>query len=145
MPYLISDIHNLRDLKDIHLVVLSACETGLGGPDGLGLEVMGMGYFFMGDQNKAKAVMASLWQVNDASTSQLMQQFYQNLATGTMSKAESLRQAQLSMIQGNGTGKTGDRGSFTITTTPTSPTTRISHNLSHPFYWAAFILIGNGR
>ena len=143
-PYLIPDIQNLRDLKDIHLVVLSACETGLGGPDGLGLEVMGMGYFFMGDQNKAKAVMASLWQVNDASTSQLMQQFYQNLATGTMSKAESLRQAQLSMIQGNGTGKTGDRGSFTITTTPTNTITRISNNLSHPFYWAPFILIGNG-
>ena len=107
MPYRIPDIQNLRDLKDIHLVVLSACETGLGGPDGLGLEVMGMSYFFMGDQSKAKAVMASLWQVNDASTSQLMQQFYQNLATGTMSKAEALRQAQLSMIQGMRIGKAG--------------------------------------
>jgi CHAT domain-containing protein len=105
---------------------------------------MGMGYFFMGDQNKAKAVMASLWQVNDASTSQLMQQFYQNLATGTMSKAESLRQAQLSMIQDNGTGKTGDRGSFIITTTnPDGQTQTIDRNLSHPYYWAPFILIGN--
>ena len=144
-PYRIPDIQNLRDLKDIHLVVLSACETALGGPDGLGLEVMGMSYFFMGDQNKAKAVMASLWQVNDASTSQLMQQFYKNLATGKLTKPEALRQAQLSLIQGNSTGATGDRSSFNFKiTTPNGQTQTIARNFNHPYYWAPFILIGNG-
>ena len=142
--YPIPDVQTLRGLKDVHLVVLSACQTGLGRADGLGLEVSGMSSFFMGDRTRAKAVLASLWQVNDASTSLLMQRFYQHLATGKMSKVEALRQAQLAMIQGQGTGVEGDRGSFTITTTnPDGQTQTIDRNLSHPYYWAPFILIGN--
>jgi CHAT domain-containing protein len=62
-----------------------------------------------------------LWNVNDASTSELMKRFYQNLAKGTMTKSEALHQAQLSMIKN------------------TSP-----QNYSHPYYWAPFVLIGNG-
>jgi CHAT domain-containing protein len=143
-PYPIPDVQNLRDLKDVHLVVLSACQTGLGGADGLGLEVSGMSSFFMGDRTRAKAVLASLWQVNDASTGLLMQQFYQNLARGTMSKVEALRQAQLAMIQDKRMGAEGNRGSFIITTTnPDGQTQTIDRNFSHPYYWAPFILIGN--
>jgi CHAT domain-containing protein len=44
----------------------------------------------MGDRDRAKAVMAPLWDVNDASTSLLMQQFYRNLTQG-MSKAATLK------------------------------------------------------
>ena len=151
-PYPIPDVQTLRNLKDVHLVVLSACQTGLGGADGSGLEVTGMSSFFMGDRDRAKAVIASLWQVNDISTSLLMQQFYQNLATGKMSKVEALRQAQLALIRGNGTGSEGDdrrsvgdhRGNFKIEATSDGKPSTITRNFSHPYYWAPFILIGNG-
>ncbi len=56
--------------------VLSACETGLGG-FGDGREILGFGYRMQ--EIGAKAAIASLWQVDDPSTAQLMQQFYQNL------------------------------------------------------------------
>ncbi|WP_374875466.1 CHAT domain-containing protein [Microseira sp. BLCC-F43] len=114
----IPQIETLQDLSDIHLVVLSACETALGGPDADGLEIAGISYYFI--NRGAKAVMASLWQVSDASTSLLMQNLSSNLANGNITKTAALRQAQLSLLQGN-------RSQFT-----------------HPYYWSAFILIGNG-
>jgi CHAT domain-containing protein len=117
----IRDIQYLRNLGKVHLVVLSACETGLGETDSDGKEILGISAYFTGGPSKAKAVLASLWRVNDTSTSGLMQSFYQNLSKGTMTKSEALRQAQLSMIK------------------DTSP-----QNYSHPYYWAPFILIGNG-
>ncbi|NEP14280.1 MAG: CHAT domain-containing protein [Symploca sp. SIO2C1] len=72
----IRDIQNLRDLSKIHLVVLSACETALGDTGQDGSEIAGLSYYFL--NGGAKAVMASLWQVDDGSTSLLMQRFYNN-------------------------------------------------------------------
>lgn len=100
--------------------MLSACKTALNDTAADGKEILGISAYFTGGENKAKAVLAALWKVNDTSTSELMQQFYQNLATGSMTKAEALQKAQLNMIQ-----KAGSR------------------DLSHPYYWAPFILIGN--
>ena len=143
-----STFATLRDieswsLNNFDLVILSACETGLGGNFGTnGEEILGLGYQF---QNRgAKATIASLWQVNDGSTSKLMEQFYTNLSTGKLGKAAALRQAQLTLIQGNGTGTGSDRSSFKIEVIQDGKTSTISRNLSHPFYWAPFILIGNG-
>ncbi|MEX0270507.1 tetratricopeptide repeat protein [Leptolyngbyaceae cyanobacterium UHCC 1019] len=116
----IPEIKTLQDLSNIHLVVLSACETALGG-DQDGIEISGLSSYFL--SNGAKAVIASLWSVDDKSTSELMYEFYRTLATSTaqkpMTKAEALRQAQLSLIR--------EGGSF-----------------AHPYHWAPFILIGNG-
>ena len=138
-PYPIPDVQALRDLKGIDLVVLSACKTGLGGADGLGLEVSGISSFFMGDKERAKAVMASLWDVNDASTSLLMQQFYKNLSQ-PMSKAAALQEVQKAFIKGNLTDKDAPaRSDILVTSTRTPRPT----NFSHPYYWAPFILIGN--
>ncbi|MBW4520441.1 MAG: tetratricopeptide repeat protein [Scytolyngbya sp. HA4215-MV1] len=117
------DIKTLTDLSDVHLVVLSACETALGGPDQDGVEISGISSYFL--NAGASAVLASLWSVNDASTSNLMQQFYRNLAQTTpqtrITKAEALRQAQLSLLYG-----------------------KADWEFAHPYYWAPFILIGNG-
>ncbi len=65
----------------------------------------------------ARSTLASLWSVNDASTADLMVKFYQALTRADTSKAEALRQSQLALLR--------------------------SSEYQHPFYWAAFILIGN--
>jgi CHAT domain-containing protein len=138
----IPKIKTLVDLSGIHLVVLSACETALGGADSEGIEMAGLSYYFL--STGAKSVLASLWQVNDASTSQLMQLFYQNLATGKMTKIEALRQAQRALITGDYRPGQRERAEFDlISQRPQSPAEG-GRRLSHPYYWAPFILIGNG-
>jgi CHAT domain-containing protein/tetratricopeptide (TPR) repeat protein len=117
------DTANLRDveswsLNNIDLVVLSACETGVGGL-GTGEEILGLGYQFQ--LSGARSVMASLWKVSDTGTQALMTTFYASLAQG-MSKAEALQAAQVALIE----------------------STDGEQNYSHPYYWAPFILIGNG-
>jgi CHAT domain-containing protein/tetratricopeptide (TPR) repeat protein len=146
----IPDIRTLQDLANIHLVVLSACETALGGPDQDGVEIAGISYYFL--NAGAKAVMASLWLVNDASTSLLMQRFYENLANRTaqnpVTKAQTLRQAQLSLLRGdNSTAANANQRGLGIENRPRKrPYTEAStrSNFAHPYYWASFILIGNG-
>lgn len=79
------------------LVTLSACETGLtgGSPGGDGRELDGLHTLVM--RRGARAVLASLWRVDDASTSQLMRHFYRELARHA--PAEALRRAQQALRQ----------------------------------------------
>jgi len=111
------EVQNLK-LPSIDLVVLSACQTALGGVVGSGEEILGFGYQMQ--RTGAKAAIASLWTVSDGGTQVLMDIFYGALSKAKFSKVESLRQAQLSMIRNT-------KSEFT-----------------HPYYWSAFILIGNG-
>jgi CHAT domain-containing protein len=84
----VDEIYGLRLNAD--LVVLSACETGLGrGNAGDDLVGFSRGFFFAG----ARALLASYWAVDDAATADLMRAFYANLAGGD--KIEALRRAQL--------------------------------------------------
>lgn len=150
-----SDGRNYATLRDIgswkldtDLVVLSACETGLADAQfdakaDDNVAIMGLGYQF--EQAGARATIASLWLVNDASTSLLMQLFYKNLSTGEMTKAEALRKAQIDLIQGRVTAKDAPaRAEVIVTAKPgTSTPQPRSSNFSHPYYWAPFILIGN--
>ncbi|MEM6402886.1 MAG: CHAT domain-containing protein, partial [Cyanobacteria bacterium P01_D01_bin.116] len=115
-------IANLKEignwtLNNVDLVVLSACETGIGGKFGNGEEILGLGYQFQ--SRGARATIASLWQVDDVGTQVLMNEFYNNLKQQKITKAEALRQAQTTLIKSQ-------------------------TNLKHPNYWAPFILIGNG-
>ncbi|MEO1590589.1 MAG: CHAT domain-containing protein [Cyanobacteria bacterium J06632_22] len=148
-PLKISDIQALQDLSNIHLVVLSACETALSGPDQDGIEISGVAHQFL--SGGAKSVIASLWKVNDASTSLQMQLFYQQLADSTaenpITKAEALRQAQLTLLSDDEEiqlalatlTRSGERfGSFDPTLTARRP-----EGYTHPYYWAPFVLIGN--
>ncbi len=109
----------LRDVKkwnltNVDLVVLSACQTGVGGILGNGEEVLGLGYQIQ--QAGARATIASLWRVDDLATHVFMDHFYNELRDGK-TKIEALRQAQNSLI---------------------------NSEFEHPYYWAPFILIGNG-
>ncbi len=104
------------------LVVLSACETGYGRfQQGEGIMSLGRAFMYAG----VPSLVISLWQVNDASTSAIMQLFYQNLAKG-MDKAKALRQAKLSYIAPTGISYA----------TPLQ---------AHPAFWAAFVLVGDSR
>ena len=135
-------------LSQADLVVLSACETGLGGQDlGNGIEVLGIG--FQLERAGAKAAIASLWQVSDGGTQNLMDAFYTALNNGH-GKAEALRRAQIALIRNNATVLApGERG---LTLEPTDSeesleifaSSSLKGDLDHPYYWAPFILIGNG-
>jgi CHAT domain-containing protein/tetratricopeptide (TPR) repeat protein len=141
------------DLRGTELVVLSACETGLGlFRIGHGV-VMGLQRAF--HSAGARAVVASLWKVDDAATSVLMEQFYTNLWTRKMPKLEALRQAQLAVLNDpglvtkrrarlakeRGIGETPvklQEGGHVAEPTPAGAR-------SDPSLWAAFVLSGDGR
>lgn len=94
------------------LVVLSACDTGLGEvKNGEGVYGLRRAFVLAG----AETLMMSLWSVSDYATRELMTNYYKNLKQG-MKRGEALRTAQLAMLK-----KTGRE---------------------HPFYWAGFIQSG---
>ena len=123
----------LYSLKGVHLLTLSACETGTSGGqrDADGKEIDALGEAAEG--RGAQSVLATLWRVNDASTSEFMASFYKHWTSDSPLKVEALRQAQLDMLRG------GDLDTTHKTCTQTG---QLPH-LSHPYYWAPFVLIGN--
>lgn len=82
-------------LEGCELVVLSACQTGLGATAG-GEGILGLQRSFQ--LAGARSVVSSLWNVNDEATNQLMQLFYTNVWTHKQSKLDALRNAQLDML-----------------------------------------------
>ena len=103
------------DLRGTQLVVLSACETGVGEvQSGEGVYGLRRALVLAGAQSQ----VASLWKVADEATKDLMVGYYQRLLKGE-GRSAALRQAQQSMIN--------------------------SQDRSHPYYWAAFVPIGNWK
>jgi len=135
------DIRNWS-LNNVDLVVLSGCETGLGGKLGNGEEILGLGYQIQ--RAGAKGAIASLWLVNDQGTQVLMNTFYRLLQQGNITKAEALRQAQVAMIAKSQTAVGEQRGTIHLERSGEESSSAVKQNLSHPYYWAPFILIGNG-
>jgi CHAT domain-containing protein/tetratricopeptide (TPR) repeat protein len=108
------DIYNLRLGAD--LVVLSACQTALGKEvKGEGLMGLTRGFMYAG----APRVVASLWNVKDEATSELMKQFYKGMLKDGMRPAAALQQAQLSIMK--------------------------QKKWEAPYYWAPFVLQGEWR
>ncbi|MBR8839465.1 MAG: CHAT domain-containing protein [Stigonema ocellatum SAG 48.90 = DSM 106950] len=97
----------------IQLLTLSACETGIGSErDALGIAGISL-------EAGSQSAVASLWQVDDKATAQIITKFYQGLREG-LSKAQALQAAQKAWLQEHPNGL-----------------------YRHPGYWAAFILVGN--
>ncbi len=146
----LSQIKSAQNLfGGVDLLTLSACDTATGGAGADGREVEG--FAVLAQRQGAKAVVASLWPVADASTRLLMQNFYRlrKEQPGTP-KAEALRQAQLLLLRGDeqmlaglerGKGATSQRG-LSVDTIQTGPK---GNPFAHPYFWAPFILIGNWR
>jgi CHAT domain-containing protein len=125
-----------QNLDGVELVMLSACETGLG-KSSAGEGLLGLQRAFQAAG--ARSVVASLWSVPDNETRLLMEEFYTNLWHNHLSPLESLRQAQLAMLRG--TVKAGqERGLHRLDVLPKTSTGKLS-----PYYWAAFVLSGDWR
>ena len=127
-------------LDDTDLLTLSACETGMSGNAGNGREVDGLGT--AAQRKGAKAVISSLWSVNDASTGELMADFYRRWAAGEgrVEKAEALRQAQLDLLLGKARPDSDATGRGFEAASAGAP-----GGFAHPYYWAPFVLMGNWR
>lgn len=109
------EIYNLR--LNAELVTLSACNTGTGQlKEGEGIMSLARGFAYAGCPN----VVTSLWPASDQTTAQLMQRFYYYLSNG-WSKNKALHQAKLDFL------------------------TDADENLSNPYYWGSFILVGDAR
>jgi CHAT domain-containing protein len=121
----------------VELLVLSACSTALGD------EQAELGFAGLAVQSNVKSVVASLWNVSDEGTLGLMAEFYRNLKTEP-TKAEALRQAQIAMLRGQVRLAGGQlhtpAGTLSL---PSSQAVAENENLSHPFYWAAFTVVGS--
>ena len=121
----------------VELLVLSACRTALGN------EQAEMGFAGLAVQAGVKSAMGSLWYVSDEGTLGLMTSFYTQLKKAPI-KAEALRQAQISMIK----GEVSIEGNKMHTSKedillPPELAGLGNKKLSHPYYWAAFTMIGN--
>ncbi|MEO1052698.1 MAG: CHAT domain-containing tetratricopeptide repeat protein [Bacteroidota bacterium] len=107
------EVYNLE--LDAQLVVLSACETGLGKlQDGEGVYSMGRAFTYAG----CPSVVMSLWDIYDRSTEKLISEFYRNLSSGNQVD-QALHYSKLSYLDG------------------------ADEKTAHPFFWAFFISIGD--
>ena len=110
----VHDVYNLN--LPAELVVLSACQTGLGKDiKGEGLVGLTQGFMYAG----ARRVVVSLWSVNDKATAQLMQRFYRGMLREKLTPAAALRAAQVEMWK--------------------------QKQWQSPYYWAAFTMQGEWR
>lgn len=108
------EIFNLR--LNAQLVVLSACQTGLGRiVRGEGVIGLTRAFMYAG----APEVLVTLWNVADASTARFMQRFYHHLLSDRQGHRQALRKTKLEMLK--------------------------SGQYAHPFYWAPFSLVGMGE
>ncbi|MDE5110355.1 MAG: CHAT domain-containing protein, partial [Trichodesmium sp. St7_bin2_1] len=123
----------------VDLLILSACRTALGDKNAE------LGFGGLAVAAGVKSALASLWYVSDEGTLGLMTEFYTHLNDVNI-KAEGLRQAQLAMLQGEVVITGGElRGSGTLggVKLPQDLQNVENQNLSHPYYWAGFTIVGS--
>ncbi|BDA73694.1 hypothetical protein RIVM261_039460 [Rivularia sp. IAM M-261] len=111
----VNDVNRLLQRRDtnrpIELLVLSACKTAKG-DDKATLGLAGIAV-----RSGVRSTLATLWSVRDKSTAQVITKFYQQIMHYNYTKAEALRQAQLSLLK--------------------------NPQYQHPYYWSPFVLVGN--
>jgi CHAT domain-containing protein len=103
-----------RSANPIELLILSACETATGD------KRAALGLAGIAIRAGARTTLASLWQINDASTAEFMIKFYQELNHRQITKAEALRNTQIAFLQESA-----------------------NRDYNRPYHWSAFILVGN--
>ena len=169
--FTLADMKKQADMfAGVDLLTLSACNTAAQQADANGKEIDG--FAELAQRLGANAVMATLWPVADASTPWLMREFYEGKLNRKLTKAESLRRAQLALLQGNyksGPSISDRNASATLRKSvvivnkegkAAATTTRgievyvkeadappyqtdSAKPFAHPYYWSPFILFGN--
>ncbi|APB34526.1 hypothetical protein GlitD10_2197 [Gloeomargarita lithophora Alchichica-D10] len=125
--------------NNLDLLVLSACRTAIGDK---GAE---MGFAGVAAKAGVKSVLASLWYVSDEGTLALMTEFYRQMQAAPM-KITALQQAQVALLRNQVAFRDGElvrggqRGGVSL---PATLSFSGERNLTHPYYWAAFTLVGN--
>ena len=121
----------------VKLLVLSACQTALGSREAE------LGFAGFAAKAGVESVLASLWSVNDTATFALMMEFYQQLSQAPI-KAEALRQAQIAFLRGDVRFENNRLilPNQELTLPPELPQPNLEQ-LSDPFFWAAFTLVGS--
>lgn len=170
--FTLEEMKQEKDLfQGVELLTLSACNTAAQ-QSGNGREIDG--FAELAQRLGAGAVMATLWQVSDASTPWLMRDFYATRQSKAgMTKAEALQKAQLALLNGTaetklspnaekgagskikveivpkGTKRDGNQTRTGIVKIEDSDAPLYKKNekspFAHPYYWSPFILIGNWR
>lgn len=110
----LSQLLKTREQKDsppIELLILSACQTARGD------KRAALGLAGLAVRSGVRSTIATLWSVNDQSTSEAIVEFYRHLVQRNSNRAEALRQAQLLLLK--------------------------QKKYQHPYYWAPFVLVGN--
>ncbi|MEM8641175.1 MAG: CHAT domain-containing protein [Cyanobacteria bacterium P01_G01_bin.54] len=133
----VDELRELRWFEDpqVELLVLSACETAFGDPHAE------LGFAGLAVQAGVKSTLASLWQISDLGTMRLMREFYEQLGNPDVTiKAEALRQAQLALLRGEATAQNALLEGMTL---PPELVRYTNTDLTHPFYWSAFTLVGS--
>jgi CHAT domain-containing protein/tetratricopeptide (TPR) repeat protein len=123
------------DLWGTKLVVLSACETGVGEvQNSEGVYGLRRALVLAGSESQ----VMTLWQVSDEATRDLMVDYYKRLTAGE-GRTEALRSVQLEMLRGGGTAAGGLKRGLGAAAKV------VERDYSHPYYWAAFIQSGDWR
>lgn len=121
----------------LELATLSACQMALGDAD------TELGFAGFAVKTGAKSALASLWNISDEGTAGLMAEFYQQLRRSLI-KAGALQQAQIALLKGKVHLQQGklvwSGGALPL---PKELTENGNRNFSHPYYWAAFTMIGS--
>jgi CHAT domain-containing protein len=137
---------SMLDLSKVDLVVLSACESGLGDVR-QGEGVLGIQRAF--SAAGSRSVVSSLWPVPSEATAELMIRFYTNLWQRKMSKAQALREAQVWMLKSyrpsQPSGGNSEAGPLSELNQPSISlsSARAADALVLPYYWAGFVASGN--
>jgi len=128
----IQEIFNLK--LNARLVTLSACSTACGELlNGEGVVGLSRAFFYAG----TPSVVASLWNVNDASTAKLMTELFTSIKSRGLAPSDALREAKLAMIDA------ASPASFSVVPArQTAGHLDTGGSYAHPYYWAAFVLIG---
>ena len=123
------------DLWGTEVVVLSACETGLGDVRaGQGVFGLRRALVLAGSRSQ----LMTLWKVADEPTRDFMISWYRQILTG-VPRAEALRAVQLAFFRGEPIPMSEKRG---VRLARQEKQQQVSSNQKHPYYWAAFILSG---
>jgi CHAT domain-containing protein len=122
----------------VELIVLSACRTALGDKQAE------LGFAGLTIQTGVKTAVGSLWYVSDEGSLALMTKFYEQLKTAPI-KSEALQKAQLAMLKGQVRLEAGMLRLDEEKLLPLSSELEVRRNLnlSHPYYWSGFTMIGN--